>query len=289
MSVAYLILCHSSRSFLLDLFRYIYRKSDAYILHCDKKSPAGLHELTSQLAGSFENVNSLPSRFCSWGAFSLVSTTLEGMTYALNHLPRWDHLAILGESHLPLVSPEMIGERLKSGVSYISTWPVASLPEGGKSDVRHRFSLRYRELPGVGSFGCERQVLPRQWPDKLYHGSQWMVLSRVACESALGSVSRTADWDTFEHSLLADETALQTLIMSLPGTGPDSVQFVNQTFVATPHLSGSNDMIFSMENFFAARDLGHIFIRKRPNDFRIWCVLTWTSFRASLKMSLKLS
>ncbi|MGA9867861.1 MAG: beta-1,6-N-acetylglucosaminyltransferase [Acetobacteraceae bacterium] len=266
MSVAYFVLCHSSRPFLLDLFRHLYSEENLYVLHCDQKAPADLHDLASGLSASFRNVEKLPSRLCSWGGFSLVSATLDAMGYALIAQHRWDHFVILSESHLPLMSPDEITKQLQLGVSYIETWPVEKFPESGKSDIRHRFTLRYRELPGVGSFGGGRQALPVQWPDKLYHGSQWMVLSRVACEGALESISHTRDWEVFEHSLLADETALQTLVMNLPGAGRGDVQFSNRTFVAAPHLSGSNDIIFSVDNFFSARDLGHLFIRKRPKE-----------------------
>lgn len=266
MSIAYFILCHSSRPFLLELFRSIYDDENLYIVHCDRKSPPELLELATRLASSFENVRSLPNRLCSWGSFSLVSASLDGMNCALREGRNWSHFAILGESHLPLWSPDQVKERLEPGVSYAEVWPVAELPESGKADVRHRFALRYRELPGVGSFGSGPQALPRQWPERLYHGSQWMVLSRAACEGALESISRTEDWGAFEHSLLADETALQTLVMSLPGTDAHSVRVFNQTFVASPHLSGSNDIIFSVKNFFAAPALGHLFIRKRPAE-----------------------
>ena len=146
-----------------DLFRTLYNPTDTFLIHVDRKAPGNLHRFAASLAAGFSNVHEVPSRYCSWGGFSLVDATLDAMAFALDVLPDWQHFVPLSEHHLPLFSADAIRDRLSEGVSWSGAIPVTAMSPGEREDVEHRFAQRYRELPGVGSFGCGSQELPGRW------------------------------------------------------------------------------------------------------------------------------
>ena len=83
MSISYFILCHESPLMVADLFRTLYNPRDTFLIHVDRKAPDALHRFVASLAGGFGNVYEVPTRYCSWGGFSLVDATLDAMAFAL--------------------------------------------------------------------------------------------------------------------------------------------------------------------------------------------------------------
>jgi len=258
---AYLILAHSSRQFVSDLFRYMYLRSNLYIIHVDRKAPLELHVLVSGLGSAFENVYILKSEYCSWGGFSLVAVTMAALRLALGSVTPWSHFVILSEQHLPLVPAVSIDAALAPGISDIQMVPFEAIDVYGRMDVTNRFAYAYVELPGVGCFATD--MLADKLPADLHHGSQWMILARGLCNR----LTERADadlWRVFSRSLLADETALQT-IAAIAGTQGDEISARNRTWIAWPARIGDLSMVFREQHFFAARaESGFLFIRKRP-------------------------
>lgn len=125
--------------------------------------------------------------------------------------------------------------------------------------------MEYRELPGVGVFGVAPRDLGTQFYEELRHGSQWIILSRQACQL----ISDSADspfWQPFRTSLLPDENAIQTFMANQGASAGLPIDYRETTFVAWPHISGTSDMTFREADFHAARDQDYFFIRKRPPD-----------------------
>jgi len=263
-SLHYLILCHRSNEQLLDLIKSIYRADDSYALHVDRKAPRPLALLGQNLAAKFPNISFVEQRNCSWGGYSLVAATLDAMGSALDASTDWTHFILLSEQHLPLLPVESLRACFEASVSYVQAQSVERMYPNGRADVMHRFARRYRELEGVGSFATQRQQPDSKWVSQLFHGSQWIVLSRAACSYLLDAANPRELWTPFEQSLLADETAIPTLIMRGVRQGILKAKDRNATFVAFPSAGGSDDMTFSNDNFFTARDSGYAFIRKRP-------------------------
>jgi hypothetical protein len=260
--LAFFILSHRSAAHVGDLLRYIYSPANHYLLHVDRKAPAALHRLAGGAAAAFANVQLIESQYCSWGGFSLVAVTLNAIRQALTS-PGWSHFIILSEQHLPLMPAASIAQALSPGVSDIEMSPLRSMTDAGARDVMNRFAEIYRELPGVGAFALRPR--PAAAVENLHHGSQWMILGRALCRT-VAETTDPAFWEIFATSLLADETALQTIAAGAEAKGA-KISGQNRTWVATPERIGNRDMIFAERHFFAAKNDGRfLFIRKRPDD-----------------------
>lgn len=264
MALAFFLMCHRMPAAVVDLVRAIWRPDNVHLLHVDAKAGTPLHETAARLAGALPNVHLLPPRPCSWGGWSLVETMLRGIDRALALDGGWSHFVPLSEGHLPLRTPEAMAADLTAGVSRVEATRVAELDEAARADVLHRFRAHYRELPGVGMFPVGPRAPAPSFEAALHHGSQWLLLARDACVRL--ATLPPAAWAPFRDSLLADETALPTVLLG-GGAGQGlAIDRRPATFVAWPHLSGTDDWTFSEANFFAARDQGFLFIRKRPRD-----------------------
>jgi hypothetical protein len=174
----------------------------------------------------------------------------------------WSHLVVLSEAHLPLRPPEAMD--FIAGVSRIDAAPVAQAHATVRADVMHRLRVRYRELPGVGMFPVGPATVPDSLMHALHQGTQWMVLAREACERLQTLGPNSPVWAPFRESLIADETAVQTVLLGTEvghGLANDPRPTI---FVAWPRASGDGTFTQSDADFFAARDGGFLFIRKRP-------------------------
>jgi hypothetical protein len=259
--LAYLLMCHRMPGAVADLLRAVWRPEHLYIVHVDAKAGEALRATVARFA-ELPNVHVLPAQLCSWGGWSLVEVLLRGVARAVTLGGDWSHLIVLSEAHLPLRPPDAMG--LQPGVSRIDAAPVAQTHALAQADVMHRLRARYRELPGVGMFPVGPAMVPDSLVEVLHHGTQWMVLAHNACERLQRLGPESPVWAPFRESLIADETAVQTVLLGTDmGRG-----LVNDprpaTFVAWPHVSGNGDFTHTDANFFAARDEGFLFIRKRP-------------------------
>ncbi|CAO4175759.1 beta-1,6-N-acetylglucosaminyltransferase [Methylorubrum aminovorans] len=260
---AYFITCHQSPAFVRDQFRFLYHRDHVYLYHVDAKAPEALHDTVRRLAEAFPNVEVLPTRHYAWASYSQVATTLDAIAWALKSAPAWSHFVALSEQHCPLHDPNTLAAALQPGVSYVGMTPFSAMDAGGQVDIAHRFSMDYRELPGVGSFGIAALARDPDFLSRLHHGSNWYVLSRVACAYLRDTVPSLSDMARFRRCVHADEDMLQTLLAHTDGRA-GTIACRETTFVAWPHVIGNDSMIFRERDFFAAREDGWLFIRKRP-------------------------
>ncbi len=263
-SIAYGVLCHASAKRVADQFRYIWSPDCFCFYHVDRKAPDILHGLTMALQTAYDNVFVVPSMWCSWGGFSLVEAMLALTNAAVRQGGNWSHFVFLSEQHLPLVSHQDILNTLETGESYVQRRGFREIDPHGQDDLMHRFEAEYREIPGVGGFRAKPREPRSDFIAELWHGSQWMVLSRPACE-LLSLTSRDLFRNVFSTSLLPDETAIQTWFAHSDNLVACRNQRRNLTFVASPSVGGSDDMTFRETNFFDAIRKGYLFIRKRPD------------------------
>jgi hypothetical protein len=217
------------------------------------------------LEHEFDNVFQLERIVCSWGGFSLVEAELRGLEWAVSNLQGWTHFLLLSEQHLPLCPPEKTRNSLEPGVSYCQTDDVSSFWPGAKADIEHRFERLYYELKGIGGFGLATRSLPSSFFESLHHGSQWMVLAHNAATMVVEHLG-SPFWDDFRLSILADETAIQTLLVNKKETYGLAIENRNVSFIAWPHLTDNNALIFNTENYFDAARQGFLFARKRPEQ-----------------------
>ena len=264
MSLLYLVMCHRMQDAVADLIRGIWRPGHTYLLHVDAKAAPALHETAALLSTTFPNVHVLQPRLCAWGGWSLVEVLLAGIDRALALDAGWTHLLPLSEGHVPLCPPEVAAASLRPGISYIDAQPAMHMGPGQTPDIRHRFAARHRELPGVGMFPVGGRALSDAQMGSLHHASQWVALARDACERLAALPPAAPSWAPFRDSLIADETAIPSVLLGTDAGRGLAIERRATTFVAWPHLSGTEDWTFSEDNFFTAREAGCLFIRKRP-------------------------
>ena len=263
MAIAYGLLCHGNPGYVAELIGALYRPEDHYVIHVDRKGPAALYGLAAGLAARHRNIQLVPSLLCSWGGYSLVSATLDAIALAVQS-PGWEHFVLLSEQHVPLMPPDDIARRLEPGTSYMAAVRLAGSDGELAAGIRHRFAMRYRELPGVGGFGAGMRGVRADWLADLYFGSQWIVLAREAAERLAAVRDHPLLAPVFAESLLPDETAIQTLLLGTPlGAGLRFDGF-NPTYVALPKDGGTVDMELTEPAVRAAQAQHRLFIRKRP-------------------------
>jgi hypothetical protein len=278
MPVAYAVLCHNSPRYVADLVRALHHPEQAILLHADAKAPAALHAALRELAGMLPNVGVVESVLCSWGGWTLVQATLRCIGAALALPMSWRHFCLLSEHHLPLQPPHMIVRDLPDGASFSDAVPLPAMDRDHRNDLLHRFSRHWRELAGVGMFSTGPRRVTLEQLETYRLGSQWVVLSREACERLWAVHDDEAAWAPFRHSLVPDETALMSVLRGTPlGAGLD-IRRTSATFVAWPHLGGGADSGFTDEHVRAARARGHLFIRKRPERLPPFAAALLASF-----------
>jgi hypothetical protein len=259
--VAYAILCHESVGFVRDQFNLLYGPEVWFFYHVDLKAPAALQYYIHGLCLAYPNVIAIPSIYCSWGGFSLTEAMVRLIEAALLRAP-WDHLVFLSEQHIPLQSPGAIRSMLTLDTNYVDCRAFGALPPDGQAAVRSRFNRRYVEVPGVGGFGT-KQYQDVSFFDRLYHGSQWITLCRATCESV--PTVDSPHFEAFRFSVLSDEMALQTWVTnSAVANIAVRNETRNLTFVAFPWLGGGPGMTFNNDLLLRAREMGYLYIRKRP-------------------------
>ena len=278
MPVAYAVLCHHSPRHVGELVRALHHPEQPILLHADAKAPPSLHAALRGLAALLPNVHVVDSVLCSWGGWSLVEATLRCIGDALALPAPWRHFCLLSEQHVPLQPPDMIARSLPAGTSFSDAVPLPAMDRDHRNDLFHRFARVWRELPGVGMFSTGPRTLTAAQLEMFRLGSQWVVLSRDACERLWAARDDAALWAPFKISLVPDETALMSALRGTRlGAGLD-IRKASATFVAWPHLGGSADSGFSDDNLRAARARGHLFIRKRPDRLPPFAAALLASF-----------
>jgi len=262
--VVYAVLCHQSPRHVADLARALHHRDHAILLHADAKAPPELHAALRTLSALLPNVHVVDSVLCSWGGWSLVEATLRAIGQSLALPTAWRHFCLLSERHFPLQSPEMIAKLLPDGASFSDAVSLTAMDRNHRADLAHRFVRQWRELPGVGMFSTGARTISAARMERYRLGSQWIVLARAACERLWATRDDDTLWADFRTSLVPDETALMSVLLGTDrGSGLD-FRKRGQTFVAWPHLGGSDDSGFDDDHVRAARARGHLFIRKRP-------------------------
>lgn len=261
--IVYGILCHHSAEYVQEQYRLLYTPDTYFIYHIDETAPSNLRSLVEQLALHNPNVSLVPSKPCSWAGFSLTQAMLNIMSAALL-MKSWSHIVFLSEVHLPLQSNEFISTALEQNHNYAEIYEYNTFYQPGKIDIRSRYYQIYEELPGVGSFSTALREPPKEFYDSLRHGSQWIILCHKTCEQLQDKTNKIF-LDIFQKSVLSDENALQTWIANI-----NDSEVINEnrklTYVADPSHGGKNDMTFSEDLFFQAKEKKFLFIRKRSQQ-----------------------
>lgn len=264
MTVVYFIQCHSSTAKLKFLLSSIYNEEDFFIIHCDKKSPDEIIAFSRHLSEQCENIYFQDPIYVSWGGYSQVEILLSALAKATQLADFWSHFVLLSEHHIPTQTRKEFLAGLGSGQSYVESRRFSSMPADARADIKHRLECEHRELAGWGMYPV-RLVNRHHWiEENIYQGSNWVILSRGDVFLLLEASIKNRDIvENLQESIQSDEIFVQSL---LARTGNSSFENRCLTFVAWPHLSGTNDLTFSEKNYATAVKDGYSFIRKSPDE-----------------------
>jgi hypothetical protein len=262
-SLCYVLFCYRDVDSVSFLLAALYRPCDAFLIHCDPKAPARLHNYLQELCGKFSNIDLLPAQPYSWAGYSHVAASLRALAIAQELPIDWSHVIFLSEQHVPLKPPDEIARRLHSRESVVALRKFSEMAEGEQLDLRNRFGAIYHELPGVGSFAVGLPNWRRDFVDDVYHGSNWLALSRKHSDVVLTG-DATGALDVFRQVVHAEETAIQSILGPVMG----KADLNDVTLVAWPHLTDNHNLIFNEALFESGLLEEHLFIRKRPLDLK---------------------
>ncbi|WP_203156358.1 beta-1,6-N-acetylglucosaminyltransferase [Methylobacterium aquaticum] len=228
------------------------------VIHYDVKSPENLKKFSTRISEHYENILTIPSINCSWAGFSQVQVYLNSIRAALSHNVDWSHVVFLSEQHLPLKHPDEIASILSQTRSLVPAYQTSQMTGYPRADIESRFSACYKELPGVGGFAIDIVDRSEEFYDDIYHGSNWIVLSRQHCEILLNEDSKGA-FDIFRTSIHADECAIQSVLESHISSHENK----ETTVVALPHLTDNSNLIMTDNLYNESSQSDRLFIRKR--------------------------
>lgn len=263
MKLAYLIAVHKNPDQIRDLVRAIKCRDNYYAVHCDRTSGK---EFALQVREIFHtNVDDcamfLKQRQCSWGGFSLIYVTLDGIRKLLEQSGDWSYLINLSGQCLPLRSQNEIREEL-------SRYHEANFMEVFEQRTEwprslYRISTYWIEVPPLKrTFNTRiaKRLIPGLTP---YGGSGWFILSRAFCEWLVTSpvARRIVRW--YRHTVIADELVFQTLLMNSNFRAThikDHKRFLSWS-AGSPHPD-----VLTLKNFDAMMNSSALFARKFDPD-----------------------
>jgi Core-2/I-Branching enzyme len=124
MKIAHLILCHSNPYQVERMIKAMQHRNASFYIHVDKKSNIAPFLYLEQ----WRNVHFVKSRVkVSWGAYSVVQATLNGMEEILSSGLQYDYINLLSGQDYPLKSAEEIHDFLAGnrGKIFMETLSVA--------------------------------------------------------------------------------------------------------------------------------------------------------------------
>ncbi|MCK8489050.1 beta-1,6-N-acetylglucosaminyltransferase [Paenibacillus sp. MBLB2552] len=213
MKIAYFIMAHQKPNMLLRLLNAIYSAENIYLIHIDSGANDELLELAENLTRSNDNIRTLPSRFLSWGGWSLVQAELDAINYLLNWDQEWEYYINLSGQDFPLVKQEQVRDFLAGkDLNYIDARLMSEIPNQKQVTQGHYHIEDGGKLLNLG----ERKPFESYFQPQVkpYYGSQWKMITRAFAEYAATSYLSFEMQDYFRYTLIPDEAFFQTLLLN---------------------------------------------------------------------------
>ncbi len=218
-------MAHSEPTNLLGLVGSLWNREDAFSIWIDAKADEEVVQAANVLAGLAGNVKTCLGRVGSWGGFSVVDTTLIAYGGLRDQFGDFSHVVLCSGTHIPLLHPDRIWERIRDIPGWMSLCQVAipegglracdSLPPGWLRDILTRVRYRYAEVPGIGMLPIEKRDT---WIEpSVPTGSQWHILRRDIIDFIVEH--RSDIRDNFRDVLMPEEHAFQWIALRYSGLG----------------------------------------------------------------------
>jgi hypothetical protein len=264
LGLCYVIIIFDQLAELIYCLWSIWEPRNTYILMVDIKSCSACRSLCEMLGRRFENIHCIPGHNGSWGGASLISAALSGIRAGLANGRAWQHLFLISGNHVALQDQQRIGAGLAIGKSYLrATWiPNIGRPSPAEfpacADIQRRLWGWWEEIPGVKS--VLTGIRPELPEVRFFKGSQWIALSRPACE-ALSGPDAAPLTSFFAHSFVPDETFFHTAVRCLEL--PENIVSLDTTYHG---WEGGHATLLTEDDYKTAALIGRWFARKAPRS-----------------------
>jgi hypothetical protein len=213
MRIAYFIMAHHKPSLLLRLINAIYTEENVYLIHIDSGAALEVHELAWNLSESNPNIRILPSRYLSWGGWSLVQAELDAMAYLISWDRGWEYYINLSGQDFPLVRQNIIDQFLSgSEANYLMAREIHLDP------VQKKMTQAYYRIEDCGTIlnMGERKPFEEYFAPHIvpYYGSQWKMITRSFANYCVTSHLSFEMQDYFRYTFFPDEAFFQTLLLN---------------------------------------------------------------------------
>ncbi|HTR17514.1 MAG TPA: beta-1,6-N-acetylglucosaminyltransferase [Acetobacteraceae bacterium] len=257
--LGFVILCHDNPLQLVRLVDALLGQGTPIVIHVDGKAPRAVHDAALGLAAIRPEIRYLSRYVCSWGGWSLVQASLDGMELAQRLDPALTHIALLSGTHMPTKKlPDLLAD-LPADRTLLDYHPRPATGAGGAQnwwtrELLPRLHFLYEEVPGVGPVRISAAETPAEL---LATGSQWLVVATRHLR-ALDPALLASAIGTFRASLIPDEMFFQTLFLS----GLDRNEIVRKKTTAVEFEADGRPKPMDEPGLSEAAARGYLFGRK---------------------------
>lgn len=230
----YFILAHKNPAQIKELIALLDDKKSLFFIHLDKKINQNEYQDLLQNSSCHFVKNRV---VCTWGKYSLVQATLNGMKEVqnfmnMNYKSSDYHFIMLSGEDLPLKSNNYIQDFLESNIqtSYFNHWalPYDKWWNGGLFRLENFYFFQYKKYNKLNywsnriikkmhlNFLFPLNRFHKQFPDfHIYGASQWMILSKDLAVFILKKNSENPKFNSiFKYVLAPDELYFASLILN---------------------------------------------------------------------------
>lgn len=209
LSILYLMLVHDNPDFTIHIINAIDEPQHSFVIHVDTASEDTHSYLLSRLSNR-KNIMIMTEQRerITWGAFSIVNATLNGMRLAWTRNISFDYLLLVSGSSYPIKSNRFIRQVLAKSPNTVFM-DVAPDPSRPDTHLWHHFVecdgalhriARMTYIKGINMF------ISSQWFAAPRHLVQWFLESRLP-----------KDYSEYaKHIIIADENFFATMFMNSP-------------------------------------------------------------------------
>ncbi len=223
MKLGFLILAHDDPANTARLVRLLLESDAAVCLHYDLKAgDAPLQEIRERLGALADRLILARRVRVSWGEWSIVEATLNGLAALLEAGREPDYIHLMSGSDYPIRPISEFRSFLSrhTGVDFIESHAINRKQWVKDGLSRERFQYRhffnFKTHPRLFHWCWKTQAalkIRRKPPAgmPIHMGSQWWTLTAATCRHVLARGTSNATVRFFRHSWIPDEMAVQSL------------------------------------------------------------------------------
>lgn len=213
MKIAFFITAHKLERQFEWLFNAIWNPNDIFVIHVNRNSPDAFVSALQDITAGRPNVFYLWRIPITWGGWSIVEATLEGIRFLSMHNEDWGYFVNLSAQDYPVRPVSHLRRFLQvhDGANFLDIRDVGSEPFHIRRRL-HWYCVEYRgKLRRIPLPNLRAMLTPVRW-----YGGLWGMLSREFCEWLVESSSTQAYARALRHTKIPDEFFFQTMIKGSP-------------------------------------------------------------------------